>query len=81
MRRLTFLVLLLALFAGAGYGVRRQEPSSDTHLAGASGDASAATQVAPLKLPLGAPSIIINKSARRLVLYDGGRALRTYRVS
>ena len=34
----------------------------------------------PLKLPLVEPSIVVNKAARRLMLYSNGELVRTYRV-
>ena len=40
-------------------------------------DQSALNRV-PLKLPLPDPKIVVNKSARRLILYSGGRVVRTY---
>ncbi len=36
---------------------------------------------APLKLPLVAPKLVINKSQRQLELYADGRVVRTYRVA
>lgn len=47
------------------------------------GAASPAAQQAgqsQLKLPLTRPRIVVSKAARRLVLYEDGRAVRTYRV-
>ncbi|MCA1591673.1 MAG: L,D-transpeptidase [Acidobacteria bacterium] len=35
----------------------------------------------PLKLPLVNPKIVVTKSARRLVLYSNGGAVRTYKVA
>ena len=35
---------------------------------------------APLKLPLADPHIVVKKSERRLLLFDGDKPLRTYRV-
>jgi len=37
--------------------------------------------LAPLKLPLVAPRIVISKSARRLELYSDGRIIRTYTIA
>lgn len=34
----------------------------------------------PLKLPLDNPHLVVKKSERRLLLFDGDKALRTYRV-
>jgi murein L,D-transpeptidase YafK len=34
----------------------------------------------PLKLPLAAPHILVKKGERRLLLFDGDRPLRTYRI-
>ena len=39
-----------------------------------------ATNRRPLKLPLASPRLLVRKAARRLVLYDGERAVRVYRV-
>lgn len=39
------------------------------------------TPRAPLKLPLAAPKVVINKTQRRLTLYDDGRVVREYRVA
>jgi lipoprotein-anchoring transpeptidase ErfK/SrfK len=45
-----------------------------------SANASPAAGRPPLKLPLVNPKIVVSKSARRLVLYSGGRVAREYRV-
>jgi murein L,D-transpeptidase YafK len=39
-----------------------------------------ATNSRPLKLPLARPRLLVRKAARRLVLYDGDKAVRVYRV-
>ena len=43
--------------------------------------APAAAFDSPLKLPLVDPSIVVNKSARKLTLYSGGKIVRTYRCA
>jgi len=35
----------------------------------------------PLKLPMDAPSVVIEKQSRRLLLYDGPRQVRSYRIA
>jgi len=46
---------------------------------GASADDGAVNR-APLKLPLRRARIVVSKSGRRLTLYEGGRAVRVYRM-
>ena len=65
----------LALVASACLAAGQSRGGAD----GAAADNGAVNRV-PLKLPLRRPRIVVSKSGRRLTLYEGGRAVRVYRV-
>jgi hypothetical protein len=58
------------------------KPTADAGHQAPAADANARAQRgrAPLRLPLVNPKIVVSKSARRLELHSGGRAVREYRV-
>lgn len=90
-----FLIIIAALvLVGAGYFVTpRQSRALPSRPSNISSWPPAAPQSerpvvsprsaerAPLKLPLAAPKVVINKTHRRLTLYDGGRVVREYPVA
>src|SRR2546430_16691975 len=64
--------LLLILFGSAGFPLTLTTAHRTL--------AVAAPQTKPLKLPLVSPRIVVKKAERKLLLYSGGKLVRTYHV-